>query len=192
LSSFSLENNSRGGEKMKKKILLITAFLALAMLVTPIMAAPATRIEGVTLTTAIALIPDPATIIFADHNIVHNDGIGTGTATLNIPLHPSLHFNYYGVWNGTAKWTGFPAPDPEGTNVVRSTTILTCTDEGITGTFEGTLHTKTIGLPPPVATSYVEYNMVFHGTGDFQGQTLKLSYAGPLPVDFEGCLIIPK
>ena len=178
---------------MNRKILVIPVLLlTFALLSLPVMGAPATRIEGVTLTTAIALIPDPTTIIFADHNIVHNDGIGTGTATLNIPLQPSLHFNYYGVWNGTAKWTGFPAPDPEGTNVVKSRTILTCTDEGITGTFEGTLHTKTIGLPPPVATSYVEYNMIFHGTGDFQGQTLKLSYAGAPPTDLEGTLIIPK
>ena len=182
---------------MKRKILgIAVALLAVAMLAVPVMAAPATRIEGVTLTTAVALIPDPATAIFADHNIVHNDGIATGTATLDIPDKDSLHFSYNGVWNGTSKWTNPPNPDPEATNVIRSTVVLTCTDPGITGTFEGMLHSKTIGLPPPplpgAVTSYIEYNMVFHGTGDFQGQTLKLSYAGAPPFALEGCLIIPK
>jgi hypothetical protein len=182
--------------EINKKILGIAVTLLLAaMLAAPAMAAPATKIEGVTLTTAVALIPDD-TAIYADHNIVHNDGTAAGTATLDIPEKDSLHFDYYGVWNGTSKWTNPPNPDPEATNVIRSTVVMNCTDEGITGTFEGMVHSKTIGLPPPpfpnAATSHIEYNMVFHGTGDFQGQTLKLSYAGPPPVDLEGCLITPK
>ena len=182
---------------MNKKVLGTVATLLLAaMFVAPAMAVPATKIEGVTLTTAVALIPDPATAIYADHNIVHNDGTAAGIATLTISEEESLHFDYSGVWNGTSKWTNPPNPDPDATNIIRSTVVLTCTDEDIEGTFEGMVHSKTIGLPPPpfpnAATSYVEYNMVLHGTGDFQGQTLKLSYAGEPPVDLEGCLIMPK
>ncbi|TRO45980.1 hypothetical protein E2P65_06540 [Candidatus Bathyarchaeota archaeon] len=181
---------------MNKKILCVFVSLFILVLLTiPVLGAPATKIEGVTLTTAVALIPDDTTI-FADHNIRHGDGTAAGTATLTIPEQDSLHFDYYGVWNGTSKWTNPPNPDSDATNIIRSTVVLTCTDEGITGTFEGMSHSKTIGLPPPPfptsPTSYIEYNMVFHGTGDFQGQTLKLSYAGAPPVDLEGCLIKPK
>jgi hypothetical protein len=178
---------------LNKKVLGIAVTLLLAaMFIAPAMAAPATKIEGVTLIPATALFPDDTTI-FADHNIVHNDGTAIGTATLNIPEQDSLHFDYYGIWNGTSKWTNFPNPDLEGSNVVRSMVVLTCTDEGITGTFEGVLHTKTIGLPPVIPfVSYTETHMVLHGTGDFQGQTLKLSYAGAPPALLEGYLIIPK
>ena len=64
---------------------------------------------------------------------------------------------------------------------------------GITGTFEGMLHTKTIGLPPvPGIISYTETHMVLKGTGDFQGQTLQISYAGAPPALLAGTLIIPK
>ena len=182
---------------MNKKVLGVAVTLLLAaMFIAPAMAAPATKIEGVTLTLATALIPDPDSAIFADHNIVHNEGIAIGTATLDIPGQGSLSFTYDGIWSGTSKWTDPPNPDPDATNVIRSMVVLTCTDEGITGTFEGMLHGKTVGLPPPPiaigVTSYIEYHMVFQGTGDFQGQTLKLSYAGEPPVDLEGCLIIPK
>jgi hypothetical protein len=174
----------------KKALEIAVVLMAAAMLITPVLAAPATKIEGVTLTLATALHPDDTTIN-ADHNIRHNDGTVDGTATLNIPEQESLHFDYYGVWNGTSKWTNMPSPDPEGSNIVRSKVVLTCTDAGKTGTFEGVLHTKTIGLPPPTA-SYVETQMILLGTGDFQGQTLKLSYEGAPPTDMEGTLIIPK
>ena len=124
---------------------------------------------------------------------MHNEGIATGTATLTMPDQSELNFDYYGVWNGTSHWTGFPNPDPEGSNVIRSMVVLTCTDECITGTFEGVLHTKTIGLPPRIPImSYTETHMVLHGTGDFQGQTLQISYAGAPPTLLEGTLIIPK
>jgi len=185
-----------GGERMNKKVLGIAVTLLLAaMFVAPAMAKPATKIEGVTLTLMVAIIPD-ATTIFADHNIRHGDGTAAGTATLNIPDQDPLHFDYYGVWNGTSKWDDPPNPDPDATNVIRGKAVLTCTDEGITGTFEGMSHSKTIGLPPPpfptTPTSYIEYHMVFHGTGDFKGQTLKVSCAGAPPPVLEGCLIIPK
>jgi hypothetical protein len=178
--------------EVKSKVLGIAVTLLLAaMFVAPVFAAPATKIEGVTLTPSTTLIPESTRAV--DHNIVHNEGTAVGTATLNIPDQDSLHFDYYGTWSGTAKWTGFPNPDPEGSNVVRSMVVLTCTDEGITGTFEGMLHTKTIGLPPvPGIMSYTETHMVLHGTGDFQGQTLQISYAGAPPALLAGTLIIPK
>jgi hypothetical protein len=174
----------------RKLLVIAVALMTIAMFAAPAMAAPATKIEGVTLIPATVIHPDD-TSIFADHNIVHNDGTTDGTATLDIPGQNPLHFTYYGVWNGTSKWTNFPNPDPEASNVVRSMVVLTCTDEGITGTFEGMYHTKNIGLPPPTS-SYTETQYVLHGTGDFQGQTLKVSYAGAPPALLEGTLILPK
>jgi hypothetical protein len=35
----------------------------------------------------------------------------------------------------------------------------------------------------------LEAHMVLQGTGDFEGQTLILSYAGPPPLNWEGFLI---
>ena len=177
---------------MNRKVFGIAATLLFAaMLVAPVYAAPAIKIEGVTFTPVTTLVPESTLAV--DHNIVHNDGTAIGTATLNIPEQDPLNFTYYGVWNGTSKWTNFPNPDLESSNVIRSMVVLTCTDVGITGTFEGMLHTKTIGLPPvPGIVSYTETHMVLHGTGDFQGQTLQISYAGAPPTLLEGTLIIPK
>jgi hypothetical protein len=180
---------------VNRKILGIAVVLmAVAMMAVPVMAKPATKIEGVTLTTVVKLVPDPdATRSSTHNNIVHNEGTSTGTATLTIPGQDLLHFDYYGIWNGRSHWTGFNAPDAEGSNVINGMVVLTCTDEGIDGTFEGTYHTKNVGLPPVEGIlSYTEYHMVLHGTGDFQGQTLKVSYAGAPPADLAGCLIIPK
>ena len=181
---------------MNKKVLEIAVVLvAAAMLITPVLAAPATKIEGVKLTTVTALHP-VATRSSIHNNIVHNEGTTDGIATLTIPDQDPLHFNYYGIWHGTSHWTGFNAPDPEGTNVVNSMVVLTCTDDGIDGTFEGMYHTKNVGLPPRLPPngpwSYTEIHIVLHGTGDFQGQTLKVSYAGEPAADLAGTLIIPK
>jgi hypothetical protein len=175
---------------MKNKILVITVLLlTFALLSIPVMAAPATKIEGVTAILEAALIPDPASLRMVDHNIVFNEGTSAGTITLNIPGKDPLVGTSSGTWSGRSKWTDFPNPNPEATNVVRGKMVLTFTG----GTFEGTTHIKSKGLPPlPPFGIYTEYHMVLQGTGDFEGQTLKLSYAGAPPPVFEGCLIIPK
>jgi hypothetical protein len=96
-------------EANKKLIGFALAFIFLAMLATPVIAAPATKIEEVTLTIDAEIIPDPASVRYSDHNnVVHNKGIATGTATLDIPGQSSLSFTYYGIWSGRGKWTGFP------------------------------------------------------------------------------------
>ena len=179
---------------MNKKILgIAVVLLAAAMLTVPVMAKPATKIEA-TLIVNVAIISDPDFTHDVDHNIHHNIGIATGTATLTTISGDSFNFDYYGTWSGTSKWTDLPNPDPEGTNIIVGKVILTCTNEDITGTFEGVSHTKSIGLPPvPPFGSYVETHTVLQGTGDFKGQTLRVSYAGPPPAPgLEGYLTIPK
>ncbi|TRO52722.1 hypothetical protein E2P63_03140 [Candidatus Bathyarchaeota archaeon] len=182
---------------MSKKILVIPILvLTFVLLSIPVMAKPATKIEGVTAIVSAALIPDPASLRQVGHNIVFNKGTGGGTITLNIPGKGSLSGTVSSTWSGKSKWTDFPNFNPEATNIVRGQMVLTFTDAGTgipdtTGTFEGMNHVKSIGLPP-IPPLYVEYHMVLQGTGDFEGQTLKLSYAGAPPVVFEGTLIIPK
>jgi hypothetical protein len=38
----------------------------------------------------------------------------------------------------------------------------------------------------------MQVTMVFHGTDDFQGQTLKVSFEGAPPLALEGSILIPK
>ena len=181
----------KGGERLKKKILVASVALVFAaMMAAPVMAAPATKIEGVTAILEAAIVPDPASLRMVGHNIVFNKGTGAGIITLNIPgMTDPLIGTSSSTWSAMARWTDFPNPDPEATNVVRGNVVYTFPG----GTFEGMTHAKSKGLPPiPLPGFYVEYHMVLQGTGDFEGQTLKLSYAGAQPPVFEGCLIIPK
>jgi len=180
---------------MKKKILaLFVTFLTAALLTVPVMGKqlPAKKFE-VTLTVESILIPDPASAHFADHNIVHNKGMSIGNVTLIIPGEDDYtgpDNNMYATWSGTSWWTDMPTYDPEARNVIRTKLVFTFTG----GTFEGVGHIKSIGLPPfPQFESYAEYRYILQGTGEFKGQTLKLSYAGANPVvALSGTLIKPK
>ena len=68
--------------------------------------------------------------------------------------------------------------------------VWTFTGEGNTGTFESSVSVgKYVGIP---VNSHIDRKIVLHGTGDFKGQTLKLSYEGEPPALFEGYLIVPK
>lgn len=67
---------------------------------------------------------------------------------------------------------------------------MTFTGEGTTGTFEGMAQWKWIGTTIPFVS--IEVHMVLRGTGDFKGQTLKLSSEPTFPPVVEGYLIIPK
>ena len=168
---------------MNKKILgIIVSVLTLAILVAPAMAAPATKIEGVTLTSGATPVRD--SIRFVDHNIVHSRGTSTGPVTLTIPEYPLPEGIWDSTWAWMGKWTDFPASDPEGELIISGKVVLTFTGVGTTGTFKGTIIRKIVGLPPS-GSSIVEDRMVLQGTGDFKGQTLKLSNS-------EGYLIIPK
>jgi hypothetical protein len=167
------------------------AFVFLLILAAPVMAAPATRIEGVTASIETETTNDWRIV---DHDIWQLfDGTGSGEVTLSVPGKPDLTGTYEGVWHGKIKagpmvgmmqW-------PEAECHYNSRMVWTFTGEGTTGTFEGTRHAKAIGFPG-VVCSYTEVSMILHGTGDFQGQTLKLSYKGATPIALEGVLIIPK
>jgi hypothetical protein len=174
-----------GGEKMKKKILVISVLLlTVAMLTIPVMAAPAKKIEGVTSTPGI-----PVRMIFPgyprnyDNGISHNRGNTSQTITLTIPgLGPSgsdlvLVGSHYSEWRSKSKFIG---PDPEAIAII--TAMVVWTFPG--GTFEGRVYRTITGLP--ISGSSITYTRtILHGTGDFLGQTVKL-------IDGTGYIIIPK
>lgn len=166
---------------MEKKIFVITiTILAIAMLVTPVLAAPATKIEEVTATAD--GIPTPSSIRTVSHDSIrHIKGTTTGTVYLTIPGLGTLE----GTWNSEWVTRSKISQDPTEA-LIASRVVWTFTGEGTTGTFEGVIQRKITG------GVYFEDNVILHGTGDFKGQTLKLSYEGNPPVIQEGYLIIPK
>jgi hypothetical protein len=176
---------------MNKKILfLLVSVLAVAMLAVPVMAAPATKIEGVTATITVTMTSVYTT---HDHGILQvREGVATGTVTINIPGQPQLVGTVYAEFLGTMKLE-HPMPGPwlEAQSLMVGNPVFTFTGEGTTGTFEGIRHNKIIGFPDPVV-SYINTHLDLHGTGDFLGQTLKLSYEGAPPTALEGWLLIPN
>jgi hypothetical protein len=186
---------------MNKKIFCISGCLLLIVMFTfPVMAAPATKIEGVTLSIDRTTSNDWRVV---DEDIWQLfDGTGVGTVTLSIPEKGVLTGEYEAEWHGKIKsgpmsvlLVGEPPTPllvwPEAECLYNRRIVLSFTGKGTTGTFEGTGHTKAIGFGPPVC-SYMQVIMVFHGTGDFQGQTLKVSFEGAPPMVLEGSLLMPK
>ena len=174
---------------MKKKILVIAvALMFVAMLAAPVMAAPATKKE-VTVAMDVAQSTDPDSIRVVDHGILHMRGTSAGTFNITIAGQDPLNFTWAGEWAVRSK--GLPLPNPEGEALIRGKVLLTSIGEGTTGTFEGMIHKRMKGLPAPVST-YLYSRTVLHGTGDFQGQTLKLSFEGAPPEALAGYIIIPK
>ena len=173
---------------MTRKILALAMVLMIvAMLATPVMAAPATKFD----VTATFSITTSSVAHQVDHNIMQlKEGTAEGVVTINIPGQDPLVGTYSGDWLGTIKFDHpAPGPFPGAEGHYMGQMIWTFTGEGTTGTFEGTRHTKSVGLP---ANTYVETSTVLHGTGDFLGQTLKLSYEGAPPIVLEGYLLIPN
>ena len=95
---------------MKKKILGLAISIAmLAMLAAPVMAAPATKIEGVTVTASVTQTMDPGYPRFvSDGTISHGKGTSEGTVTVNIPGETPLN----GDWNGEFVTMGHWKKDP--------------------------------------------------------------------------------
>ncbi|MEJ2244229.1 MAG: hypothetical protein P8X87_06870 [Candidatus Bathyarchaeota archaeon] len=179
---------------MNKKILgVLVCLFTLALLTIPVLGVPATKIEGVTFTGE--NIERVTSSVRTFGNIRISKGTTTGDVYLTIPTIGTLE----GDWHSepvakttfTAPATDPPATDPDAKVAIRGKVVWTFSGEGTTGTFEGVLHQYYIGYPPVygVFSSYQYTRMVLQGTGDFRGQTLKLSWEGPTP---DGYLIMPK
>ena len=176
---------------MNKKVLVIAvALMAVTMLAVPVMAAPATKIEGVTATITVTMT---SVYTVHDHGILQvREGVADGEVTINIPGQAPLIGTVHAEFIGTMKLEHpMPGPWPEAVNIMVGHPVFTFTGEGTTGTFEGVRHNKVIGFPDPFV-SYINTRLDMHGTGDFLGQTLKLSYEGAPPLALEGWLLIPN
>ena len=169
---------------MKNRILVIAVLLlTFALLSIPVMAEPAIKIEGVTVTASVTQTMDPGYPRFVSHGTIsHGKGTSVGTVTVNIPGKTPLN----GIWNGEFVSNGHWKEDPDVLNI-RGKLVWTFTG----GTFEGVVQRKITGLPIS-GSSYFKDNAVLRGTGDFQGQTLKLTFEGYPPVIQAGYIIIPK
>jgi hypothetical protein len=121
-----------------------------------------------------------------DHGIYQYRGWeGAGMVTLRIPGQTPLVGASSSVFSGKTTFTQEP-PDPQAEGMTHLKMMWTFTGEGTTGTFEGQMQRKTIGVP---VITHVEAHVVLQGTGNFEGQTLILSYEGPPPLQWEGFLI---
>ena len=167
---------------MKKKfLLLLVSVLAVAILAVPVMAKPAT-IEEVTVAAVVTQTPDDGFPRLVSHGTIgHTKGTSFGTVTLTIDGVPMG-----GVWAGEFITAGNFKKDPAEI-VIRGKLIWTFTG----GTFEGIIQRTIIGYPPGPSSIFIDH-AVLKGTGDFKGQTLKLSFEGTPPIIQEGYLIIPK
>jgi hypothetical protein len=109
---------------------------------------------------------------------------GAGVVTLYIPGQDPLSGTSSSEINGKITFTHeVPPPDLDALGIMHLKMVWTFEGKG---TFEGQMQRKGIGVP---VITYMEAHMVLQGTGDFEGQTLILSHAGPPPLQWEGFLI---
>ena len=172
---------------MNKKILGIPVLiLTFALLSIPVMGAPATKIEEVTMTVEnggpVSYDGYPRWV--SDDTILLSKG-GTSpeaTVTLVIPGVGTYNGPWYSEWIAMANWKKDPVE-----TVINAKHVMTF--EG--GTFEGVNQRRITG-PPVAPDSIIEDRSVYQGTGIFKGWTLKLSREGTPDVITEGYLILPK
>lgn len=180
--------HKRGGEKMKKKILTLTMtiFVMVVMTLPMIPTAQARGCRRRTIIEEVTLVLDHTPTPVGDPRYVGDDiiiqrGISTGKVTLNIPGQDPL------IGDFDDKWVSI-------TNTAEVVRIFGRTKlifDG--GMFVGVTYTEWIDFPPPGPTSNMKFQWVFFGTGDFAGQTLKLSFeAFPPPPNWPAYLIVHK
>ena len=168
---------------MNKKVLgIAVALLLAAMFVAPVFAKRKVAVTA----TQMGGGGSGGESWMVDHGIFQFRRLeGYGTVTLYIPDKAPLVGASSSEINGKTTFTQEP-PDPDAEGLIHLKMKWTFTGEGTTGTFEGQMQRKTIGVP---VITHVEAHVVLQGTGDFEGQTLILSYAGPPPLNWEGFLI---
>ena len=174
---------------MNKKMLVIPVFLlAFAFISIPVMGAPATKIEGVTIevfTTGQPVPDDGYPRWVSDGTIVHSKGESSpgSTVTLFIPgVGTYVDGDWHTDWIFNGNWK-------KGEFVIPSKNTMTFAE----GTFEGVNQRRITGESPFSPTAYFEDRSVWKGvSGIFKGWTLKLSYEGTPSTITEGYIIIPK
>ena len=166
---------------MNKKMLVIPVLLlAFALISIPVMGAPATKIEGVTIEVHSTGPPDPYDGYprwVSDHTIVHSKGESApdSTVTLTIPTVGTYTGTWHTEWIANGNWKKDSIE-----TVISSKNTMTFAE----GTFEGVNQRRITGSP--LSPTTLEDHSVYKGTtGMFKGWTLKLT-------NDEGYVIIPK
>jgi hypothetical protein len=162
---------------MNKKILgVFVVMLAFVMLATPVMAEP---IKGLKVTASFTVIPPPTTtpgeLRWTPSGVAHGKGLEEVYSAILIidgtPYPASFVIvTQVGNWN----------PQQE-TMIMRTKDILYIPSEGSPDGFSGMGTAKFYGWSwiTHMWTSQ-KINHVWHGFGSFEGQTLMLSYEGPI------------
>jgi hypothetical protein len=164
---------------MRKKLLVIPVLLlTFALILIPVMGAPATMIEGVTITVVGGLpVTYPGYPRFvSDGTISHARGESSSgsTVTLFIPGVGTYEGDWDVEWIANGNWK-------KGEWVISSKNTMTFAE----GTFVGVNQRRITGESPMSPTAIIEDQGVWKGTGMFKGWTLKLT-------NNEGYIIIPK
>ncbi len=163
--------NFRGGEraKMNKKALAITiTLLAVAMLVAPVMAEPT---KGLKVPATLAAAPQvggapPEKQWMTNGGIVQTRGKQDDYYPIILTIGSDVYTNGYSTNFGNVVIN-------LKTMVVNVRVLAVWTFEGIGG-FEGNIEMKLSAID-----GYYSIHCVLRGFGDFEGQTLMLSYDGP-------------
>jgi hypothetical protein len=176
---------------MNKKLLgIVIATLAIAMLITPALAAPAQKINFVVKT--IPLNPQPTqgddyVRFTSEGGIMHcRNQIGASIAKLWLSSDASGLPTYQGTGMSEVMWT--LNQELTGPAVYKLTWTFS------EGTFEGNLICTMTAVSPTAPAILSEIHGVLHGTGIFEGQTMRIEDgARPLgqPLTVTGTIIIP-
>ena len=180
----------KGGEKMKKKSIIVSMFAILMLLavVSPAMAAPAQKFP-VTLDTKGKTIAPAERTWTTDGGIIHSiGGVRGGPVFLTIDTNPTITGTYIETGNSVIN-------TKTGETIVHFNKMVCIFP---LGSFEGAKTMRSLseireGKP---VTLEQEQHAVLQGSGIYEGQTLKIGYDWvltnpPLPKIYEGILIVP-
>ncbi len=165
---------------MKAKILMVALLLTIAyMIVAPVMAQPPTVVQVTGTQSGGGVFSG---IVLNDGGVFFYDAVGTGTANLHTPT-ADYTFTTSSILNGTIN-----TKTDDGVMHYKMTWTYKVGSE-VKGTFEGEINAKTTtylyapsGNPRPQFSTNV-LHCVLQGSGDFDGQTLKLDGIRPsLPI----------
>jgi hypothetical protein len=170
---------------MNKKVMAIAAVLmTVAILATPVLAAPAERLD-VTITHTQGMPSNPEGKTTPSVIWQARERTWEISVTIDIPGETSLTGIIYNVMN-----TRYFSTFDKTIDVSHAVLEIPTGD-----TFEGVMKFTWVGLYTNIFTAEIEVNGVLHGTGIYQGQTLKITSTGPVislpPLPWEGVLIRP-
>ena len=158
-----------------------------AVFIVPVFAAPAEKLTFTAIQTPIPQPPPPGSISVSNGDTVHGHNVpGQGTINLWVDSAPPASPTYTGtssallIYNINLK---------TGEGPVKFNMKWTFA----TGTFEGNILGFISDLRGPGINAFVACHGVLHGTGEFEGQTIKIAGEKPVgqPFTWTGTILTP-